>query len=68
VTISENQAVKALSVLPDGAFRVAMRPGSIVMGSLLYFVHRNARVAMTLGVVVFAVSMAGAIGWMTAPV
>ena len=38
------------------------------MVGILDFVQRNARVATALGVVVFAVSMAGAIGWMTAPV
>jgi hypothetical protein len=38
------------------------------MASILYFVHRNARVATALGVVAFAVSTAGVIGWMTAPV
>jgi len=38
------------------------------MGSILYFVSRNARIAVALGVVFAAVSAAGAIGWMTAPV
>ncbi len=38
------------------------------MADILYFVHRNARFATALGVVIFAVSTAGAIGWMTAPV
>jgi len=38
------------------------------MGSILDFMHRNGRVATALGVVLFAVSTAGAIGWMTAPV
>jgi hypothetical protein len=52
----------------NGPFRVAMRPGSMFMVSILDFVHRNARVATALGVVFFAVSTAGAIGWMTAPV
>lgn len=51
-----------------GVFRVAMRAGDIVMVSILDFVHRNARIATALGVVVLAVSTAGAIGWMTAPV
>lgn len=45
-----------------------MRAGDIVMVSILGFVHRNARVAMALGVVAFVMSTAGAIGWMTAPV
>ncbi len=38
------------------------------MGNILDFVTRNGRIATALGVVVFAVSTAGAIGWMTAPV
>jgi len=38
------------------------------MVSILDFVHRNARGATAVSVVIFAVSAAGAIGWMTAPV
>lgn len=38
------------------------------MGSIFYFVHRNARIAAVVGVIFAAVSAAGAIGWMTAPV
>jgi hypothetical protein len=68
VTIPEIQSVNAFLILMNGPFRVAMRPGSMFMVSILDFVHRNARVATALGVVFFAVSTAGAIGWMTAPV
>ena len=38
------------------------------MTGILDFVHRKARIATALSVVVFVVSAAGAIGWMTAPV
>lgn len=38
------------------------------MASLLYFVSRNGRIAAVVGVVLAAVSIAGAIGWITAPV
>jgi len=38
------------------------------MSSLLYLVSRNVRIAVAVGVVFAAVSAAGAIGWMTAPV
>lgn len=45
-----------------------MRTGDFNMFSVLDFIHRNARIATALSVVVVAVSTAGAIGWMTAPV
>jgi len=32
------------------------------------FIHRNARVALAVGVIAAAVSAAGAIGWITAPI
>ena len=38
------------------------------MSSIFHFVHRNARIAVTVGVVVGAVGVAGIIGWITAPV
>ncbi len=38
------------------------------MHSVLYYVSRNARVAMAVGIVLACVSTAGAIGWITAPV
>lgn len=38
------------------------------MHSVLYFVSRNVRVATVVGIVFAAVSTAGAIGWLTAPV
>lgn len=38
------------------------------MGAILYFVSRNGRIVIALGVVFAAVSAAGAIGWITAPV
>ena len=38
------------------------------MGSIFHFVHRNARIAATVGVVLAAIGVAGVIGWMTAPV
>lgn len=44
------------------------RSGEDVMAGILDFMHRNARIAVALGVVVGAVGAAGAIGWLTAPV
>lgn len=38
------------------------------MANIVYFVHRNARIAAVVGVVFVAVSAAGLIGWVTAPV
>lgn len=38
------------------------------MGDILYFVHRNARIAVVVGVVMAVVGAAGAIGWLTAPI
>lgn len=36
--------------------------------NLLYFLNRNARVALAIALGVAALSAAGAIGWITAPV
>jgi len=36
--------------------------------SILYFLHRNARVALGVGLCVGALGAAGAIGWITAPI
>ena len=38
------------------------------MHSVLYFVGRNARIATVAGIVFAAITTAGAIGWLTAPV
>ena len=45
-----------------------MPMGDFNMANVLDFIHRNARIATALSMVVVAVSTAGAIGWMTAPV
>lgn len=39
-----------------------------MLGGVFVFVHRNARVALAVGIVAAAVGAAGAIGWITAPV
>lgn len=36
--------------------------------SLMYFIHRNARIVVAVAVVAAAMGAAGTIGWMTAPV
>jgi len=38
------------------------------MGGITDFVHRHARTVLTVGVVIAAVSIAGTIGWITAPI
>ena len=35
--------------------------------NILYFLHRNARIAVVIGLVAAAMGGAGAIGWITAP-
>ena len=39
-----------------------------MFGGVFVFIHRNARVALTVGIVAAGVSAASLIGWMTAPV
>jgi|TARA_Y100000114_G_scaffold135660_1_gene136621 hypothetical protein len=41
--------------------------GGLIM-NLLYFLNRNARVALAIALGVAALGAAGAIGWITAPV
>ncbi|MBB4083048.1 hypothetical protein GGR12_001914 [Brevundimonas lenta] len=39
-----------------------------MFGGVFVFIHRNARIALAVCIVAGAVSAAGAIGWITAPV
>ena len=39
-----------------------------MFGGVFVFIHRNARVAVAVGIVTAGVSAASIIGWMTAPV
>ena len=39
-----------------------------MVGGVFVFIHRNARVALAIGIVAAGVSAASIIGWITAPV
>ena len=39
-----------------------------MFGGVFVFIHRNARIALAVGIVAAGVSIAGVIGWMTAPI
>ena len=39
-----------------------------MFGGVFVFIHRNARIALAIGIVAAGVSAAGLIGWMTAPI
>jgi hypothetical protein len=39
-----------------------------MFGGVFVFIHRNARVALAVGIVAAGVSIASVIGWITAPV
>ena len=44
-----------------------LRGRGVVM-SILYFLHRNARIALVVAIAAGALGAAGTIGWITAPV
>jgi hypothetical protein len=39
-----------------------------MFGGVFVFIHRNARIALAVGIVAVGVSVASIIGWITAPV
>jgi hypothetical protein len=39
-----------------------------MFGGIFVFIHRNARIALAVGIVTAGVSAASVIGWITAPV
>ncbi len=39
-----------------------------MFGGIFLFIHRNARIALAVGIVAAGVSAASVIGWITAPV
>ena len=39
-----------------------------MFGGIFVFIHRNARIALAVGIVAAGVSIASVIGWITAPV
>jgi hypothetical protein len=39
-----------------------------MFGGVFVFIHRNARIALAVGIVAAGVSVASIIGWITAPV
>ena len=44
------------------------RGSSVMSGGVFDFLHRNARIALAVCIIGAAVSAAGTIGWITAPV
>ncbi len=39
-----------------------------MLGGIFVFIHRNARIALAVGIVAAGVSAASVIGWITAPI
>lgn len=39
-----------------------------MFGGVFVFIHRNARIALAVGIVAAGVSIASVIGWITAPI
>jgi hypothetical protein len=39
-----------------------------MFGDVFDFIHRNARIALAIGIVTAMVGAAGAVGWITAPI
>jgi len=52
------------------AYGVVPASGGVqaMFGGIFDFIHRNARIALAIGVVTAAVGAAGAVGWITAPI